>query len=1048
MMNAIRHMDPNLKRTLIGFIAVIACILIFAYVAFSQPLDANHPELAWRTMETDHFIIHYTEASQRTALVIAKIAEEVHPKVTKVYGYEPDTKFHFIVKDTDDYANGAAYYYNNKMLIWCTALDYDLRGTKNWLRMVITHEYTHIIQLGAARKLPRKVPAIYLQVLGYEDEKRPDVLYGYPNILASYPFAMTIIPMWFAEGVAQSNEFSVGDSFKYDFWDSHRDMQLRMRALNDQLLPLNDMEVFGKNSLGSEGVYNHGYSLVTYIARRFGQESLGAITDQMTKLNVWDFNTAIENVTGVSAEQIHKDWADSLKQQYLTDTQGIRGHEVAGDTFATAGYANFHARYSPDGEWVYFLSNFGSDYFSMQNIWKKPVESNEKPEMVAMFAEGPFDISPDGKWLLYSKIVRQSNESYYADLYLRNLETKKEVRLTRFARAMEPSFSPDASSILFIVNHDGTKDVATMSLPAEEQWLKMKPLEVDQIQRLTDFGDGTRAYRPQYTPDGKNIYYALSRNLGRDIVMMDLDGTNVRALIDGPADQRDPVVSPNGEWMYYSDDITGIFNLYRSRLSDGTTEAVTNVLGGAFQPTVSPDGKTIMYSRWTVDGYQLSKITEPVSIPITALSYGRDYLSVIPEVTFDDTNLDTLASHPYKPVFEQLFFVPRIAFDYGTFKPGVYFYSSDFLEKINLFGGMDYNARGEFDAVAMLDFKALRPTLFAEGYYLKRIDDERFEDNYVITGEREVVQPDGSTRTEPIYGDYGVDYRFHLMLFDLGTRFRLSTPLEVELRTSMSRYDAYLKYDDGSSFQYTYFLGRFYQAEFHYDGIPLQLKGNVHPRRGLEANLTVAYEDNEFIDGFEVNADALTLQEVYSPYQYWRFEGDAASWYNPVGQFVVQPRVRAGYLDKQVDPFMHLYAGGLHGMRGYSFYSLGGTRKVIGSLALRHPIWTPNRPRAGWLHFDGLYGAIFGDVGDAWRERDFEAGELKKDVGLELRAKFYSWYGYPTAVTLSAARGLDQVTVTENDITTVYDPAWRFYLTVLFDFETIFPARGMTRRIP
>ena len=46
-------------------------------------------------------------------------------------------------------------------------------------------------------------------------------------------------------------------------------------------------------------------------------------------------------------------------------------------------------------------------------------------------------------WLIYSKIVRQANESYYADLYLRNLESEKEVRLTKFARAMEPSFSPD-----------------------------------------------------------------------------------------------------------------------------------------------------------------------------------------------------------------------------------------------------------------------------------------------------------------------------------------------------------------------------------------------------------------------------------------------------------------------------------------------------------------------------------------------------------------------------------------------------------------------------
>lgn len=1048
MMNAIRHMDPNLRRTLIGFAAVIACILVFAWVAYSQPLDANHPELAWMTMETDHFIIHYTDASQRTALVIAKIAEEIHPSVTKTYGYEPDTKFHFIVKDTDDYANGAAYYYNNKMLIWCTALDYDLRGTKNWLRMVITHEYTHIIQLGAARKLPRQIPAVYLQVLGYEDEKRPDVLYGYPNVLSSYPFAMTVIPMWFAEGVAQANAYSVADSFKYDFWDSHRDMQLRMRALNDSLLPLNDMEVFGKNSLGSEGVYNHGYSLVQFIARRWGAESLSHLTHEMNSMKVFSFNKATENVLGIDGDSVWTLWADSLKNQYLLDTEGIRGHEVKGDTFAAGGYANFHAEYAPDGKDVYYLSNYGFDYLSLQNLYKQPADTFEIPEKILSLVEGPFNISPDGKWLIYSKIVRQFNESYYADLYLRNLENDKEVRLTKSARAMDPSFSPDMSRILFVVNHDGTKDIATMEMPSEEEWLKLKPLSVDKIERLTNYGDGSRAFRPQFTPDGSAIVYAISRKFGRDIMMMDPDGSNVRVIVGGPADQRDPVMSPDGTWMYFSDDVTGIFNIYRYNMADGSTNQVTNVLGGAFQPTISPDGSEMIYSEWTVSGYQLSKLKLEQDAPNNLLAYQRDYLSVIPDVTYDDTELDTIAARPYRPIFEQLFFVPRIAWDYGTFKPGVYIYSSDFLEKLSLFSGFDYNSRGEFDAVAMLDFKALRPTLFAEGYYLKRIDDERFEDNFLITGEREVEDPDGGTHLEPIYGDYGVDYRFHLMLFDLGARFRLFTPLEVELRTSMSRYDAFLHYDDNTDFQYTYFKGRFYQAEFHFDGMPLQLKGNVHPRAGVEANLTVAFEDNEFIEGFEVNADALTLQEVYSPYQYWRLEGDVAHWMNPVGNLVVQPRVRGGYLDKQVDPFMHLYAGGLHGMRGYSFYSLGGTRKLIGSLALRHPIWTPNRPRFGWLHFDGLYGAIFGDIGDAWRERELIGDRLKKDVGLELRAKFYSWYGYPTAVTVSAARGLDRISVTENDITTVYDPTWRYYLTVLFDFETIFPARGMNRRIP
>jgi len=1031
-----KHIDPNLKRTLWGFLAIVICIFAFAWLAFSQPLDANHPELAWQTFETDNFVVHYHDGAKRTAYTIAKIAEEIHPKITGLYKYAPDTKFHFIVKDTDDYANGAAYYYNNKMLIWCTALDNDLRGTSNWLRNVITHEYTHIIQLGAARKMSRKLPAWYLQVLAYEDEKRPDVLYGYPNVLASYPFAQTIIPMWFAEGTAQFNHPDLG----YDFWDSHRDMQLRVRTLNEQLLPLNEMEIFGKNSVGSESVYNHGFNLVQYISETYGPEMLKDITVEASHIGRFDFNAAIERALGKSGDELYQEWKSHLEEKYGADTKIIRNNLLEGEDYFSEGNANLYSRWSSDGETLYFSSNLGEDYFGIRSIYSLKKGETE-PEKVAGGVSGPFDISADGEWMLYSKLVRQKTESFYGDIYLHNIETGKKVRLTKNARASEPSFNPDNNQIIFVINHDGTKDLAKIDMPVADDWSKLKSRKLDNITRLTDFNDGNRAFRPRFSPDGTRILFVKSLNVGRDIMLINADGSNLRTLIGGNGDQRDAVWDVTGNSIYYSADITGIFNLYKFDLSSRESVAITNVIGGSFYPAINPIDKSIVFSNWTMDGYKLHRLENEQAVASEKMVYGRNYLSIIPRISYDDTEVDTFASRPYKPIFEQLFFVPRVAFDYGTFKPGFYVFSNDFLEKLSMFGGFSMNPDGEFDAVALMDFKALRPTLFIEGYYIKRLHDARFDDNYKIKAHKIV---DGEW--VPVFEKFGVNYRYHLMLFEGGARMRLHENLDVELRASVSKYDAFMKYDDNTSFQYTYFKGKYLQADFHFDMQTPVLKGNVHPRKGYEGRLKIAYEDNQFIEGFEVDASSYTLQEVFSPFRFWRFETDLTTWYNPFGDLVFQPRFRGGYLDKQVDPFMHLYAGGLHGMRGYSYYSLGGTRKGIVSLAARHPLWTPDRPRFGWLHIDGIYGGIFGDVGDSYRERSFDGSKLKKDLGFELRAKFYSWYGYPTALTLSAARGLDKITVTENTYTTTYDPEWRFYMTLLFEFETIFPERGATRR--
>ncbi|HVO74196.1 MAG TPA: hypothetical protein VMT35_09255, partial [Ignavibacteriaceae bacterium] len=218
---------------------IISLIFFFNY---SYPQFTEfHPELDWYTIKGEHVEVHYHHGADRTARVVAKIADEVWGPITSLYEYEPET-VHFVIKDIDDYSNGATYFFDNKIEIWTSALDFDLRGTHNWLRNVISHEFTHMVQIQSAMKVGRTIPAIFLQGLNYEDERRPDILYGFPNFIVSYPIATVNMPAWFAEGTAQY----MRKEFNYDRWDTHRDMILRSYALDGNLLTWNQMGVFGK----------------------------------------------------------------------------------------------------------------------------------------------------------------------------------------------------------------------------------------------------------------------------------------------------------------------------------------------------------------------------------------------------------------------------------------------------------------------------------------------------------------------------------------------------------------------------------------------------------------------------------------------------------------------------------------------------------------------------------------------------------------------------------------------------------------------------------
>ena len=80
---------------------MIYLIIIFFSILFPQTWF-NHPDLDWYTFETNHFIIHYHEETERSAREAANIAENIYFQITSYYEFEPYSKTHIIIKDIND----------------------------------------------------------------------------------------------------------------------------------------------------------------------------------------------------------------------------------------------------------------------------------------------------------------------------------------------------------------------------------------------------------------------------------------------------------------------------------------------------------------------------------------------------------------------------------------------------------------------------------------------------------------------------------------------------------------------------------------------------------------------------------------------------------------------------------------------------------------------------------------------------------------------------------------------------------------------------------
>jgi len=210
----------------------------------------------------------------------------------------------------------------------------------------------------------------------------------------------------------------------------------------------------------------------------------------------------------------------------------------------------------------------------------------------------------------------------------------------------------------------------------------------------------------------------------------------------------------------------------------------------------------------------------------------------------------------------------------------------------------------------------------------------------------------------------------------------------------------------------------------------------INPRGRRWASLELRQHWDQLIDGFAVSPAGL-LEEVYSPARF--LEGETAlgrSWALPLlpaCSFTLDGRAAAlGRSD--LDDFFHTYAGGLLGLKGYSYYSLGGTRKALGHARLGFPILRRAGVTLGPLRFQRLYGSLYAGAGDAWGGSSGPF-DLKREAGLDLKAFFNSWTMLPTALTLGAAYGLDSFRVPELDPGDSYGREWRWYATLLFDFD-------------
>lgn len=207
------------------------------------------------------------------------------------------------------------------------------------------------------------------------------------------------------------------------------------------------------------------------------------------------------------------------------------------------------------------------------------------------------DVSPDGRHIVFDLL---------GNIYIIPVDGGEAtpLRMTQ-AYEIQPRFSPDGNWISFTSDHSGGDNIWIMRRDGSDA----KQVTNESFRLMNN---AVWATEGDYIIAKK--HFSSTRSLGSgELWMFHRSGGQGVQLVAKPNDQQDlgqPFMSPDGQFVYYSQDVypggvfqynkdpnSQIYAINRYDRETGRTERITGGPGGAISPTISPDGKTMAFIK-------------------------------------------------------------------------------------------------------------------------------------------------------------------------------------------------------------------------------------------------------------------------------------------------------------------------------------------------------------------------------------------------------------------------------------------------------------------
>lgn len=655
MKSVVRSRFGSITSLAIGVVVVGTAVATTADSAAAQYFGRNkvqYQSFDFRAMHTAHFDLYYYPAESLAVSDAARMAERWYSRHSAALGDEFEKRSLVLYADAPDFqqtnvvggfisqgTGGVTEGLRSRVVLPFTGVYADNDH-------VLGHELVHVFQYDIAGRM---------QGTGMAGLSR--------------------LPLWLIEGMAEY--LSLGRE------DPNTAMWMRDAAIRNDLPTLKQLSTDPRYF-----PYRYGEALWAYIGGRWGDGVIPVLYRAAVRTG-WE--PALKGVLGITGDTLSAQWLQALRAQYLPLQAGRTIPDSTGVGVLPAtedqGAMDVAPVLSPDGKYLAFYTSralLSTELYVADvetgKIVKRLTSPNTDTHFDAIsFINSAGAWSPDGKKFAFIVYADGNNEIAIYDVASGN--TDRQLGFKGVGAINDVSWGPN-NKLVFSGMHGGLSDIYTYDLTSGA------------LVQLTN--DRYADLQPVFSPDGNTIAFATDSGPNTDfdqlrygkmnIALRDMTTGATRLLpLFEDAKHINPQFSPDGRQIYFVSDRGGINDLYRVELATGATYQVTHVATGvsgitALSPALSVARQSgrIVFSVFDRGGYTLRRLDPETAEGLALASQPSDTISLagmlppnVPGGGLITRRInDAITGLPEKETYPTSAYRPKLSIDYlGS--PGV-----------------------------------------------------------------------------------------------------------------------------------------------------------------------------------------------------------------------------------------------------------------------------------------------------------------------------------------------------------------------------------------